>query len=164
MGCGRASASLSPFLVAARGRAKHSRPSLALRFRMSLCWCGNRNRSRALTEREAFLFLAQELSLAGTANHSTHEAAEDVFGTGAERDYRLDVGRRASAQRAGDLDCGASLTALTERDVVRATLVGARLAGCAFSAIERRRRGGFPCLSAQLRVSYASFCNEFDER
>ena len=99
-----------------------------------------------------------------TASHSTHEAAEDVFGTGAEPDYRLDVGRRARAQRAGDLDCRAGLTALTERDGVRATLVRARLASRAFSAIERRRRGGFPCLSPQLRVSDASFGDEFDER
>jgi len=93
-----------------------------------------------------------------------HEAAEDVFGTGAERDYRLDVGRRARAQRACDLDCGASLTALTECDGVRPTLVGARLASRAFRAIERRGRGGFPCLSAQLRVSDASFGDQFDER
>ncbi len=105
-----------------------------------------------------------KLSLAETATPSAHEAAEDVFSAGAEGDYRLNVGRRARAQRAGDLDCGAGLTALAERNGVRATLVGARLTSRAFSAIERRRRGGFACLSAQLRVSNASFCDEFDER
>jgi len=117
----------------------------------------------ATAEWSGFLLRAK-LGLAGTANQSAHEAAEDVFGTGAERDYRLDVGRRARAQRACDLDCGASLTALTECDGVRPTLVGARLASRAFRAIERRRRGGFPCLSAQLRVSDASFGDQFDER
>ena len=105
-----------------------------------------------------------KLSLAETATPSAHEATEDVFGTGAERDDRLDVGRRARAQRAGDLDCGAGLTTLTKCDGVCATLVRARLASRAFRAIERRRRGGFPCLSAQLRVSDASFGDEFDER
>jgi hypothetical protein len=108
--------------------------------------------------------LAQSSASRGPRTYSAYEAAEDVFGTSAERDYRLDVGRRARAQRAGDLDCGASLTALTECNGVRATLVGARLASRAFRAIERRRRGGFPCLSAQLRVSDASFGDEFDER
>jgi hypothetical protein len=103
-----------------------------------------------------------KLSLAGTANPSAHEATEDVFGTGAERDYRLDVGRRARAQRAGDLDCGASLTALTECDGVRPTLVGARLASRAFSAIERCRRGRFSRLGPQLCVGDADFGNEFD--
>jgi hypothetical protein len=57
-----------------------------------------------------------KLSLAGTANQSAHEPAENVFGAGAERDYRLDIGRRARAQGASDLDGGAGLTALTERD------------------------------------------------
>jgi len=108
--------------------------------------------------------LRAKLGLAGTANQSAHEAAEDVFGAGAEGDYRLNIGRRARAQGAGDLDCGAGLTALAERDSVRATLVGARLASRAFRAIERRRRGGFPCLSAQLRISDASFGDQFDER
>jgi hypothetical protein len=76
----------------------------------------------------------------------------------------LDIGRRARAQGACDLDCGASLTALTECNGVRTTLVGARLASRTFRAIERCRRGGFPRLSPQLRVSNASFCDQFDER
>ena len=72
--------------------------------------------------------LRAKLSLAGTANQSAHEPAEDVFGTSTERNYRLNIRRRARAQRAGDLNCGASLTALAECDGVRATLVGAGLA------------------------------------
>ena len=95
---------------------------------------------------------------------SSGSSAFRRFGAGAEGDYRLNIGRRARAQGAGDLDCGAGLTALAERDSVRATLVGARLAGRAFRAIERRRRGGFPGLSAQLRVCDAGFGDEFDER
>jgi hypothetical protein len=141
--------------------------SLALRGCADPFRRGNRNRSRALTEREAFLCLRRacaKLGLAGTANQSAHEATEDVFGAGAEGDYRLNIGRRARAQGAGDLDCGAGLTALAERDSVRTTLVGARLASRAFSAVERCRRGGFPRLSPQLCVGDASFGNEFDER
>jgi hypothetical protein len=130
---------------------------------VGLCWPGNRTRSRALTEREAFLCLAQS-SASRAANQSAHEPAEDVFGTGAERDYCLDIGRRARAQRAGDLDCGASLTALAERDGVRATLVGTRLASRAFSSVERSGRGGFSRLSAQLRICDAGFGDELDER
>jgi len=111
-----------------------------------------------------FSLLRAELSLAGTANPSAHKTTEDVFGAGAERNYRLDIGRRARAQGACDLDCGAGLTALAERDGVCATLVGARLASRAFSAIERCRSGGFARLSPQLCVGDASFCDEFDER
>ena len=108
--------------------------------------------------------LRAKRGLAGTVNQSAHEAAEDVFGTGAERNYRLNIRRRASAQGAGDLDCGAGLTALAERKGVRATLVGARLASRAFSAIERCRRGGFARLGPQLCVGDASFGDQFDER
>src|SRR5665213_1994530 len=111
-----------------------------------------------------FFCFAQSSGSRETASHSTHEAAEDVFGACAEGDYRLHIGCRARAQGACDLDCRAGLTALTECDGVRPTLVGARLASRAFRAIERRRRGGFPCLSAQLRVSDASFGDQFDER
>jgi len=41
---------------------------------------------------------------------STHEATEDVFGAGAERNYGLNIDRRARAQGAGDLDRRARLT------------------------------------------------------
>jgi len=99
-----------------------------------------------------------KLSLAGTANQSAHEPAEDVFGTSTERNYRLNISRRARAQGACDLDGGAGLTALAECDGVRATLVGARLTSRAFRAIECRGRGGFPRLSPQLSVRDASFC------
>jgi hypothetical protein len=74
------------------------------------------------------------------------------------------IGRRARAERAGDLDGGASLTALAERDGVRATLVGARLTSRAFSGIVRRRRGGFARLSAQLCIGDASLSDQLDER
>ena len=109
-------------------------------------------------------FASRKAQPRGNQELSTHEAAEDVFGAGAEGDYRLNIGCRARTQGAGDLDCGARLPALAERDGVRATLVGARLASRAFRAIERRGSGGFTCLGAQLSVSDASFCNEFDER
>lgn len=108
--------------------------------------------------------LGAKLGLAETANQSAHEPAEDVFGAGAEGDYRLNIGRRARAQGTGDLDCGASFTALTECDGVRPTLVGARLASRAFRAIERCRRGRFARLGPQLCVGDASFGDQFDER
>jgi hypothetical protein len=78
--------------------------------------------------------------------------------------FRLGPLVSAAALFVPALNCGASLTALTECDGIRATLVGARLASRAFRAIERRRRGGLPRLSAQLSVSDAGFCDEFDER
>jgi len=117
-----------------------------------------------MEEREAFLCFVQSSASRGAASHSTHEAAEDVFGTGAEHDPRLDIGRRARAQGAGDLDCGASLTALAERDGVRATLVGARLTSRAFSAVERRGGGGLARLGAELRICDASLGDELDQR
>jgi len=147
-----------------------ARPSQTLSLRPGAAFscgsvqCGNRKRSRALTEREAFLCFVQSSASRGPRTQSAHQPAEDIFRAGPKRDYRLNIRRGARAQGACDLDCGARLTALTERDGVRATLVGARLASRAFRAIERRRCGGFPRLSAQLRVSDASFCHEFDER
>ena len=116
---------------------------------------GVRSSVSVLEECAAFLCWRRaraELGLAEAANQSAHEATEDVFGASAERNDRLNIGRRARAQGAGDLDCGAGFTALAERDGVRATLVSARLASRALRAIERCRRGGFACLSAQLRV------------
>jgi len=62
----------------------------------------------------------RQSEIARNGEPSTHEATEDVFGTGAERNYCLDLGRRTRTEGAGDLDCGASLTALTECDRVRA--------------------------------------------
>ena len=56
--------------------------------RVGLDWCGNRTRSRARTEREAF-FAPRIAQPCGDREPSTHEAAEDVFGTGAERDHRV---------------------------------------------------------------------------
>ena len=151
------------FLIAARSRAKHSwsKPCAALVCRSCAVW-----KSQQIPPSRGTRGFSSPAQSSASRNRepSTHQAAEDVFGAGAKRDRRLDIGRRARAQRAGDLDCGASLTALAESDGVRATLVGARLAGRAFRAIERRRRGGFPCLSAQLRVSDASFGDQFDER
>jgi len=59
-------------------------------------------RSRAPRNARLFFVSRKAQPRGDSEPQSAHEATEDVFGTGAERDYRLDIGRRARAQRAGD--------------------------------------------------------------
>ena len=95
----------------------------------------------------------------GSANERGKHAADAQY----QRDHRLDIRGRTSAERASYLQRGSALTGFAAGDAVGAALVAGALSRRAFGGIERGTRRALSGLLPELWVAEADAGDEPDQ-